>query len=161
MKHEIPIRGLDAVDVRVTRTMARAGIPLLRIALGVVYVWFGALKLVPGLSPAEDLVVATVSFLPAAVLMPLLGLWEIAIGLGFLLRRALRLTILLLFLQMPGTLAPLLLLPGRVFTVFPLGLTLEGQYIVKNLVLVSAALVIGATVRGGQLSSTRGGPGTA
>jgi len=141
----------DALDVRIARGMAAHGITILRIALGVVFVWFGALKLVPGLSPAEDLVRATVPFLPGALFLPLLAIWEIAIGLGFLTGRALRLTILLLFVQMPGTLAPVVLLPERVFTAFPYGLTLEGQYIVKNLVLIAAALVIGATVRGARL----------
>jgi uncharacterized membrane protein YkgB len=144
-------RWFDATDTRITHWMARAGIPILRVALGIIFVWFGALKLVPGLSPAEDLVVATVPFVPGSVFMPVLAVWEIAIGLGFLTGRALRITILLLFLQMPGTLSPIFLLPERVFTVFPFGLTLEGQYIVKNLVLISAALVIGATVRGGGL----------
>ena len=141
----------DALDIRITHWMARAGIPILRIALGVIYVWFGALKLVPGLSPAEDLVLATVPFLPGSFFLPFLAVWEIVIGLGFLTGRALRLTILLLFLQMPGTLSPIVLLPERIFTSFPFGLTLEGQYVIKNLVLISAALVIGATVRGGRL----------
>jgi uncharacterized membrane protein YkgB len=146
-----PHRSFEAIDTRVTRWMARSGIPILRVALGVVFFWFGALKLVPGLSPAEDLVLATVPFLPGRTFMVILAIWEMAIGLGFLTGRALRITILLLFLQMPGTLSPILLLPERVFTVFPFGLTLEGQYIVKNLVLIAAALVIGATVRGGRL----------
>lgn len=144
-------RWYDAADTRITHWMARAGIPILRIALGVIFIWFGALKLVPGLSPAEDLVVATVPFVPGRLFMPVLAVWEMAIGLGFVTGRALRFTILLLFLQMPGTLSPIFLLPQRVFTAFPYGLTLEGQYIVKNLVLISAALVIGATVRGGRL----------
>jgi uncharacterized membrane protein YphA (DoxX/SURF4 family) len=130
--------------------MADHGITVLRVALGVVFVWFGALKFVPGLSPAEGLVRATVPFLPAGFFLPFLGLWEVTIGLGFLTGRALRLTILLLFLQMPGTLAPVLLLPERVFT-------FEGQYIVKNLVLIAAALVIGATVRGARLMEQESG----
>lgn len=144
-------RWYDATDTRITHWMARAGIPILRIALGIVFIWFGALKLVPGLSPAEDLVLATVPFIPGRLFMPVLAAWEMAIGLGFVTGRALRFTILLLFLQMPGTMSPIFLLPERVFTAFPYGLTLEGQYIVKNLVLISAALVIGATVRGGRL----------
>jgi uncharacterized membrane protein YkgB len=142
---------IDAADRRITDWMARAGIPILRVALGIIFIWFGALKLVPGLSPAEELVLATVPIMPGHTFMIILAFWEIAIGVGFLTGRALRLTILLLFLQMPGTLAPIVLLPEAVFTVFPHGLTLEGQYIVKNLVLISAALVIGATVRGGRL----------
>jgi len=141
----------DRIDRSITHWMAVSGIPILRIALGIVFVWFGALKLVPGLSPAEGLVMATVPFLPASFFLPFLGIWEIAIGVGFLVGRGLRVVIFLLFLQMPGTMAPIFLLPDAVFTAFPFGLTLEGQYIVKNLVLIGAALVIGATVRGGRL----------
>jgi len=132
----------------ITQWMADHGVAILRLALGVVFMWFGGLKLVPGLSPAEGLVRATVPFLPGELLLPLLGLWEVAIGIGFITGRALRLTIFLLFLQMSGAFAPVLLLPERVFTHFPIGLTIEGQYIVKNIVLLAAALVIGATVRG-------------
>ena len=73
------------------------------------------------------------------------------IGLGLIAGRPLRLTLLLLFLQLPGTALPLLVLPEAVWTSFPFGLTLEGQYIVKNLVLIGAGLVLGATVRGGRL----------
>ncbi|CAN5813652.1 DoxX family protein [soil metagenome] len=151
MRNAIKAERFVAVDTAITRWMARNGVSILRVALGVVFVWFGALKLVPGMSPAEDLVRATVPFLPGEIFLRILGIWEVVIGLGFLTGRALRLTIFLLFLQMPGTLAPVVLLPARVFSVFPLGLTLEGQYIVKNMVLIAAALVIGATVRGGRL----------
>lgn len=146
------LRGdFDRVDRRITRWMAEHGITLLRISMGVVFFWFGALKLVPGLSPAEDLVRATVPFLPGRAFLIVLALWEMVIGLGFIIGRFLRLTILLLFLQMPGTLAPVVVLPEQVFTRFPYGLTLEGQYIIKNFVLISAAVVIGSTVRGGRL----------
>jgi uncharacterized membrane protein YkgB len=154
----VPSR-LEPLDVRITHWMARHGVWLLRVALGVVFIWFGALKLVPGLSPAEDLVIATVPVIPGHIFMPILGIWEIMIGLGFLFGVALRVAILLLFLQMPGTLAPMFLLPDRVFTAFPFGLTLEGQYIVKNVVLIAGALVIGATVRGGQLLDIPPGSG--
>ncbi len=146
-------RDFEAVDVRITRFMARHGVTLLRIALGIIFFWFGALKLAPNLSPAEDLVTATITFLSASFFVPFLGIWEMAIGLGFITGKFMRATILLLFLQMPGTMLPIVLLPERVFTQFPFGLTLEGQYIVKNLVLISAALVVGATVRGGRLTS--------
>jgi hypothetical protein len=60
-----------------------------------------------------------------------------------------RITLLLLFLQMAGTFTPILLFPAEVFTRIPYAPTLEGQYIIKNLVLISAGIVIGATVRGG------------
>jgi ABC-type uncharacterized transport system permease subunit len=84
-----------------------------------------------------------------------LALWECVIGLGLLSGRFMRATLLLLAAQMAGTLTPLLLFPAEVFTRIPYAPTLEGQYIIKNAVLVSAAIVIGATVRGGGLVSER------
>ena len=75
-------RRARALDARVAGFMTHWSIPVLSFALGVVYVWFGALKLVPGLSPAEDLVLATVPFLPASVFMPFLGVWEIVLDSG-------------------------------------------------------------------------------
>jgi uncharacterized membrane protein YkgB len=141
----------DRLDSAITALMARSGISLLRISIGIVFLWFGALKLVPGLSPAEGMIREAIWFLPAGLFIPFLAVWEILIGVGLISGRFTRLTILLLLLQMPGTISPVLLAPERVFSVFPLGLTLEGQYIVKNLVLISAALVIGATARGGGL----------
>ncbi len=144
---------LQDFDIILTRWMARYGIPFLRISMGVVFIWFGALKLVPDLSPAEGLIRDTVPLVPMSVFIPFLAIWEIAIGIGFVTGRWMRATILLLFLQMPGTISPIVLNPDAVWNIFPYGLTLEGQYIVKNLVLISAALVIGATVRGGQLQA--------
>jgi len=127
--------------------MDRYSVPILQFGLGVVFIWFGALK-VFGISPAADLVAATVYVLPPDVFVPVLGVWEVLIGLCLLYRPLIRLGILLLFLQMPGTFLPIVLLPDVVFTTFPYGLTVEGQYIVKNLVIIGAALVIGGTVRG-------------
>jgi len=73
------------------------------------------------------------------------------IGVGLLTGRYLRLTLLLLFAQMVGTALPLVVLPEVVWTVFPFGLTLEGQYIIKNMVIIGSAIVLGGTVRGGRL----------
>ncbi len=148
----------DNLDRKVTMALAAAAVPVLRIALGIVFLWFGALKLVPGLSPAQDLATRTIDVLtfglvPAAVSLPVLALWEVLIGLGLLSGRFLRATLLLLAVQMLGTMTPLLLFPTETFTVVPIAPTLEGQYIIKNLVLVAAAMVIGGTVRGGQLQA--------
>jgi uncharacterized membrane protein YkgB len=141
----------DRIDRAITRWMARYGLTILRIGLGVVFFWFGALKLVPGLSPAEELVRNTTYFVDPDLFLPVLAIWEMLIGLGLILGRFMRATLLLLFLQMPGTALPLVVLPEAVWTEFPHGLTLEGQYIVKNLVLIGAGLVLGGTVRGGRL----------
>ncbi|GAB4435346.1 MAG: DoxX family protein [Anaerolineae bacterium] len=141
----------NQIDRAITRWMANHSLTILRVGLGIVFLWFGALKLFPGLSPAEDLVRSTVFWLNPTWFLAVLAVWEMAIGLGLITGRWLRLTLLLLFLQMPGTALPLLVLPHAVWSSFPFGLTLEGQYIIKNLVLVGAGLVLGATVRGGRL----------
>lgn len=142
---------VDHMDQGITRWMARYGLLIMRLGLGVVFFWFGALKLVPGLSPAEDLVKSTIYFVDPTLFLPVLAVWEMAIGLGLITGKWMRLTLLLLFLQMPGTALPLLLLPQVTWTAFPYGLTMEGQYIIKNLALIGAALVLGGTVRGGRL----------
>ena len=134
-------------DLALVSLMDRIGIPFLRFAIGVIFIWFGALKTVGELSPAYDLVAATVYWLTPEIIVPLLGLWEIAIGLAFLFTPLTRIAILLLALQMPGTFLPLVLLPEVCFTIIPFGLTIEGQYIVKNLVIIGSALVIGSTVQ--------------
>lgn len=106
---------------------------------------------VNGLSPAEELVRNTTYFVDPDLSLPVLAIWEVAIGLGLITGKFMRFTLLLLFLQMPGTTLPLVILPEVVWTQFPYSLTLEGQYIIKNLALVSAAIVLGATVRGGRI----------
>ena len=151
---------LERLDSVITGWMARRGVTLTRVALGLVFLWFGAIKFVPGWSPAADLAIQTIDRLtlglvPASVGLPLLALWESLIGIGLLSGKFLRLTLLLLFLQMPGTMLPLLLFPSETFLQFPYSPTLEGQYIIKNLVLVGAAIVVGSTVRGGGLVAAR------
>jgi uncharacterized membrane protein YphA (DoxX/SURF4 family) len=136
--------------------MARYGILLLRISMGMVFLWFGALKFFPGLSPAAGLATRTIERLTLGLIQPdisilLLAVWETLIGLGLIFGIFMRATLLLLFLQMLGTITPIFLFPQEVFTAFPYAPTLEGQYIFKNMVLISAGLVIGATVRGGNV----------
>lgn len=135
-----------AFDRRLISFMGRIGEPFLRLAIGIIFMWFGALKTIGELSPAYDLVAATVYWLTPEIIVPLLGLWEVAIGICFLFSPLTRVAIFLLALQMPGTFLPLVLLPEVCFSVFPFGLTLEGQYIVKNLVIIGSAIVIGSNL---------------
>jgi len=125
--------------------MGKYGLLILRVCLGIIFLWFGVLKFFKGLSPAEDLVRNTIYFMDPDVFIPILATWESLIGLGLITGKYMRLTLLLLFLQMPGTALPLIILPEKVWTIFPYGLTLEGQYIIKNLVLISAGLVLGCS----------------
>ena len=136
---------LERFDRLVVWTMDAFGIKFARLALGIVFIWFGALKTIGELSPAYDLVAATIYWLTPEIIIPLIGLWEVAIGVAFLFPPLTRLALLLLIPQMPATFLPLVLLPEVTFTVIPWGLTLEGQYIVKNLVIIACALIIGGT----------------
>jgi len=149
---------INQIDRRVTHWMARYSITLMRISLGIVFFWFGVLKFFPGLSPAQDLAANTITRLSfglvqPTVSVPLLAAWECMIGLGLITNRFMRATLALLFVQMLGTITPLFLFPAESFQHFPYAPTLEGQYIIKNLVLISGALIIGATVRGGAVIS--------
>lgn len=145
---------IDRIDARIAATMRALGEPTLRIGLGVVFVWFGVLKPL-GVSPAADLVARTVYWgVDPAWFIPVLGWWEVLIGICLidpgkwfgLGRWMTRAGILLMFLQMPGTFLPLVVLP-EVSWQRPLVPTLEGQYIIKNLVLIGAALYVGGRVR--------------
>ncbi len=147
---------IDRLDWNLTTWMAKNGITILRFSIAVIYIWFGALKFIPGASPAEALIRDTLPFLPMDLFIPFLALWEVAIGVGFLTGKFMRITILLMVLQMMGAVSPIILNPEAVFVSFPFVLTLEGQYIVKNVVLIGAAVVVGATVRGGRLTNEPG-----
>jgi uncharacterized membrane protein YkgB len=125
---------------------------ILRLSVCLIFVWFGALKLFPGMSPAEGLAgntiqIMTLGAVSPEVSVPVLGVLEVMIGMGMLYRPVLRLTAVILLFHMVGAAAPILLLPEKVFVRIPFVLTLEGQYILKNIVIITATLVIGATIR--------------
>ncbi len=146
----------NLVDKRITGWMARYGPLLLRLSVGIVFLWFGVLKFFPGMSPAQELAGRTIEILSFGLVkpdlsLPMLAALETIIGVGLIFGVLLRAILFLLFFQMLGTLTPLFLFPAEVFTYVPYAPTLEGQYIIKNLVLISAAFVIGATVRGGRM----------
>jgi len=137
----------DRVDRRMVWFMTAFGTRILRVCLGVVFVWFGLLKVI-GKSPVAALVAQTVYWVPPEAFVPFLGIWEMAVGIGLLWARAMRLTLLLFWLQMAGTFLVLVLRPDIAFQEgHPLLLTTEGEFVIKNLVLIAAGLVVGGTVR--------------
>ena len=138
---------LDRIDNTVSKFLRRWSIPALRISLGIVFVWFGALK-VFDVTPVADLVGRTVYWFDPDWVVPILGFFEILVGIGLIFRIALRAVLALFALQMLGTFLVLVLLPEVSFEDRnPLLLTVEGEFVVKNLVLLSAGMVVGATVR--------------
>ncbi|NQV41366.1 MAG: hypothetical protein HQ506_03345 [Candidatus Marinimicrobia bacterium] len=141
----------DEIDSKISTFMERWGILAVRISFGIIFIWFGILKPL-GISSAEPLVLATVPWLPVfegETWVSIIGWWEVLIGVAFLFKRTIRIAIGLLALQMVGTFLPLVMLPEITFQAgyFPYGPTMEGQYIIKNLMIISAALVVGGTVR--------------
>ena len=119
---------------------------LIRLPLFIIFFWFGILKVFE-LSPARQLIIDTVFWMPilsAETWVIVIGYWEVFIAIFFLTRKTTLLAMILLFLQMSGTFMPLILLPDITFqSSNPLLPTLEGQYIIKNIIIITAALVIG------------------
>ena len=136
--------------------MADHGISFLRISIGIIFLWFGLLKYFPGLSPMEDLSVNTIRVLTfnlfsnRAMAVGLATL-ECLIGIGLLTTKFFRGTLILLIIQLVGAVSPVFIFPNEVFTIIPIAPTLAGQYIIKDLVLISAGILLGGTVRGGKM----------
>jgi putative oxidoreductase len=152
------VHDLDAIEKtapprfqRFEALLTRYSISLLRISLGVVILGFGVLKYFPGVSPAENLVkatmhVMTLGHVPDMVAMVGTATLECFIGISLIVRRGLRATIYLLLLWVMGILSPVVLLPHRLFSGPNHAPTLEGQYVLKDLILFAASLVIATTL---------------
>ncbi len=134
------------IDKHIIKWMKKHGLHWLRYSLAIIFIWFGILKPFD-VSPAAELVANTVYWADPSWFVSFLGWWEVAIGVCLLWKPLLRVGIGLMALQMAGTFLPLILLPEVVYqdNMLPF-LTLEGQYIIKNLVLITAAMVIGSHV---------------
>ncbi|MEK6481853.1 DoxX family membrane protein [Catalinimonas sp. 4WD22] len=147
---------IEHLDFKIAHFMERWGKLALRISLGIIFFWFGILKAFE-ISPAASLVEATINWLPllgGSDWVKIVGWWEVVIGLFFLSKKTIRIAIALLAIQMVGTILPLFIFPEVTFQQgrIPYAPTLEGQYIIKNLLIISAALVIGGTVKKGQVT---------
>lgn len=137
---------LREADARAVAWMEAHGTTVLRMALGTVFVWFGGLKLI-GRSPVTGLVTDTIPWIEPEPLVLGLGLLELAVGIGLMAGKLMRLVLALFWLQMGGTLLVPVLLPHVTFQGGnPLLLTTEGEFVVKNLVLLAAGIVLGGTV---------------
>jgi len=144
---------LKSLEKCIYSWMARNGVTALRLSMGIVFFWFGFQKFFPGVSSAQDIATRTIEVLsfgivPPALSMPLLAAWEVLIGLGFLTGKFIKATVVLLFLQMAGTFAPLVVFPAETFSVVPIVPTIVGQYIIKNIVLIAAGFIILAQHQG-------------
>ncbi|GHF10003.1 DoxX family membrane protein [Streptomyces griseoluteus] len=128
----------------------RRSAAVLRVSVGILFLWFGGLKFTPAMSPAEDIAVHAMSVMtfhavPPDVSRPLLATMEVAIGLGLVTGVLLRLALVVFFVHMLGVFSTLVLLPGDAWSTVPLVPTMEGQYIIKNIVLIAACLAVATT----------------
>jgi uncharacterized membrane protein YphA (DoxX/SURF4 family) len=151
---------LHQLETKFTRWLILHSLTVLRVSLGLVFLAFGVLKFFPGVSPAQGLAIRTTEVLsfglvPQSVSLVMVALLECAIGVGLIRGRNLRLVLLLLAFQMIGAMSPLLLFSGDLFSGPYHAPTLAAQYIVKDIVLVSVGLVLGATLHGGRIVSER------
>lgn len=139
---------IRAFDIELIHLFKKTSVPIARVGIFIVFFWFGMLKVI-GLSPASPLVQNlfehTIPIMPFGTFMMIFGLFECFIGLLFLVRGAERVVIPLLFIHMITTVLPLFLLPAVTWSGF-LTPTLEGQYIIKNIAIIAAAIVIAAHV---------------
>ncbi|TRX40492.1 DoxX family membrane protein [Flavobacterium restrictum] len=122
-------------------SMEKHSVTLMRVALSIVYIWFGALKIF-GMSPAGELVEKTVYWFKPEIFIPILGICEVLIGLGLLVKKMIPYAITFLLVHMVATFFPIFILQKNCFDAFPYCPTLMGQYIIKNVVLASGALII-------------------
>jgi len=137
--------GYLEIERKLSNYFKGRSVSLLRYAMGIIFFWYGALK-VSGDTPVYELVMQALPQLENHILVSLIGIWEMAIGFFLFFKRFVRYGLILLFLHFPGTFLPLFTDPEACFTSIPFGLTLEGQYIFKNLILISAGLVILSTL---------------
>jgi putative oxidoreductase len=135
------------VDARVRVFLGSTGVTALRVSIGLVFVWFGLLKVLD-VSPVSDLLARTVYWLDPDFVVPALGAFEIVVGAMLILNRWLRLALALFAGQMIGTFLVFLIVPEVAFRDGnPLLLTVEGEFVIKNLVLLAAGMVIGSRVQ--------------
>lgn len=136
----------DRVDARLAAWMDRVGHPLHRVTLALVFLWFGSLKWY-GHPTATTILAHTVFVGPPEVTVRILGAWEALIGLCLLVPALVRVALPLLGLRLLGTAAALVIRNDVCFAGSVLVPTPEGQYLVKDLMLFGAAVVIGGSVR--------------
>ena len=154
---------LRDAEAWLSRWLARYSVTLLRISLGLVFLCFGVLKFVPGLSPAEPLAARTLDILTFGLVPERIGLvlvagLETTIGLLLLKGRWLRFALVLLAVELVGILSPIVLLPSEMFRGTPFAPTLAGQYVLKDIVVAAAGLVVAARALGARMVVDRRNP---
>lgn len=137
----VTLPGVRKLDRTLEVLLSRYGVSILRYTLAIVFFWFGIIKPFD-VSPADPVVLNGIYFLPFGTFFPVLGWWEVLVGVGLLYERTVKIAVYLMVFQMLGTMIPLVTAPGMTFVDFPLVPSEVGAYIIKNWVLLSGGLVV-------------------
>lgn len=140
------------VDI-ISGVLSRYSIDMLRVSLGLIFLGFGTLKFIPGASPAEEIAKRTIDTLTFGVIegssaLLLTAVMEVFIGLTLVTGKLLKIGLVVLAGALVGIMSPLILFFGDLFPGWP---TLEAQYVLKDVILASAGLVVGAKALGARL----------
>jgi uncharacterized membrane protein YphA (DoxX/SURF4 family) len=122
-------------------------VAVLRVSIGIIYLWFGVLKFFFGLSPAEQVASQTIhqltfGFLPDHLAIQVLAVWECGLGILLICCKWMRIVLIMMFIHMGCTFTPFLLFPHQTFMRMPYDFTLLGQYIMKNIIIISGGIVL-------------------
>lgn len=150
------MKTIQALFQQFSKFIRQNQIDLLRISIGIVFFWFGLIKFFYHSGPAESIaaksiLLVTFDLLKSNVSLPILATIECIIGLGFLFKRYMKYVIPIMYFQMAATLVPLFVFPEDTWEIVPFVPTLLGHYIIKNTVLISAAIILYTISKGGKL----------
>ena len=133
------------IDKKIFEAFCKHGHRVHRLSLGFIFVWFGLLKPF-GEKTTTSLLAHTIYFFPPDIILPLLGWWEVAIGICLIYKPLVRFSIILQFIRIPGTILAFFMHPEVCFVHFPFIPSPEGQYLIKDVVILFAGIAIAGTV---------------
>ncbi|MEN8139707.1 MAG: hypothetical protein ABFR97_00610 [Thermodesulfobacteriota bacterium] len=136
---------VDTIDKKILAAFYRHGHAIHRISLGLIFIWFGLLKPF-GEKTTTSLLAHTIYFFPPEYILPLLGWWEVAIGVTLLVKKLIKYSVILQFIRIPGTILAFFVHPDICFVHFPYVPSPEGQYLLKDIIILFAGIAIAGTV---------------
>ena len=136
---------IDNIDKKIFEAFYKHGHHIHRVSLGLIFIWFGLLKPF-GAKTTTSLLAHTIYFFPPEYILPLLGWWEVAIGFTLLFAKLVKYSIILQFIRIPGTILAFFIHPEICFVDFPYVPSPEGQYLIKDIIILLAGIAIAGTV---------------
>lgn len=133
------------INQKIFEVFYRHGHNAHRLSLGLIFIWFGLLKPF-GEKTTTSLLAHTIYFFPPELILPMLGWWEVAIGLTLMFKPLVKYSIILQFVRIPGTILALIIHPKICFVHIPFVPSPEGQYLIKDIIILFAGIAIAGTV---------------